>query len=54
MILPAAVIVGLVAHYWLRSGKARWRVALERGMAPIGIGLVAGSGLVVARSVDSG
>lgn len=52
MLLPASLLVGLVARGWQASGKARWHTALERGMAPIGVGLVAASGLVVADSVD--
>jgi len=52
MILPAAILVYVTARLWHAGDRARWRAALERGLAPIAVGLVATSGIVVARSVD--
>ena len=52
MILPAAVVVYGCSRFWHASEQARWRIAFERGLAPIAVGLVAASGLVVARSAD--
>jgi chromate transporter len=52
MVLPTAVLVWAVTRLWLRSGHARWHLALERGIAPVAVGLVAASGVVIARSVD--
>ncbi len=52
MILPAAILVGVVTRMWLRTGHARWHAALEHGIAPIAVGLVAASGVVIAGSVD--
>jgi chromate transporter len=52
MILPAGVLVHLFARFWQSSTQARWHVALERGMAPVAVGLVAASGTVIARSTD--
>ena len=43
-----------MTRLWLHSGNARWHVALEHGLAPIGVGLVAAAGLIVARTVDHG
>lgn len=53
MIIPSSLVVVIVARFWIASGAARWHVALERGIAPIAIGLVASSGLIIARSVDT-
>lgn len=52
IILPAAILVWVVARLWLRTGHARWHTALERGIAPVAVGLVAASGVVIATSVD--
>ncbi|WP_158742302.1 chromate transporter [Acidisphaera sp. L21] len=54
MIVPASVLVGVVTMLWLRTGHARWHVALERGIAPIAVGLVVASGIIIARTVDHG
>lgn len=52
MLLPAAVLVWIVTRLWLRTGHARWHTALEHGIAPIAVGLVAASGVIIAASVD--
>ena len=52
MILPAAVLVYGCSRFWHASERAPWRVAFERGLAPVAVGLVAASGLIVARSAD--
>ena len=52
MIVPAAILVWIVARVWLRTGHARWHAALEHGIAPVAVGLVAASGVVIAASVD--
>lgn len=54
MIVPASVLVWIVTKVWLRSGHARWHVALEHGIAPVAVGLVAASGIVIAGSIDHG
>ncbi len=54
MILPAALLVYVTGRLWYRSSGAKWHLALERGLAPIAVGLAATSGVVVARSVDQG
>ncbi len=53
MIIPSSLLVAVVGRFWIASGTARWHMALERGIAPIAIGLVASSGLIIARSVDT-
>ena len=52
MLVPAAILVWIVTRLWLRTGKARWHKALEHGIAPIAVGLVAASGVIIAASVD--
>ena len=53
MVLPAGVLVFIIARFWLNTGKARWHAALEHGLAPVGVGLVAASGIVIAHSIDT-
>jgi chromate transporter len=52
MILPAGVVVHLVARFWQSSSGARWHLAMERGLAPVAIGLVAASGAIIARTTE--
>ena len=54
MIVPSSVVVWIVTKLWLRSGHARWHVALEHGMAPVAVGLVAASGVIITHSIDHG
>lgn len=52
MVLPAGVLVFICARSWQRAASAPWRVAFEHGMAPIAVGLVAASGIIIARGAD--
>ena len=52
MVLPAAIVVYGCSRFWHAAEHARWRIAFERGLAPVAVGLVAASGLIVARSAD--
>ena len=53
MVLPACLVMFVAARLWLRAGHARWRVAVEEGLAPIAIGLILSSAIVIARSTES-
>ena len=52
MILPAGLIVYAFARSWQGAKEARWRTAFEKGLAPIAVGLILASGVVVSRSAD--
>ena len=52
MILPAAILVAVVSRVWSVGEHSPWHVAVERGLAPIAIGLIAASGIVIAGTVD--
>jgi chromate transporter len=52
MIVPAGALVYICARQWQRAPTAAWRVAFEHGLAPVAVGLIAASGLIVARSAD--
>ncbi len=54
MAIPSCILAWAVTRLWLQTGHARWHVALEHGLAPIGVGLIAAAGFIVARVVDHG
>jgi chromate transporter len=54
MILPAGLLVYFTARFWNSAKEAKWRKAVERGFAPLTVGLVLASGVIVAKSADHG
>lgn len=54
MVGPSCVLTYWVTRGWERFRHSSWRVAAEHGLAPITVGLVAASVLVIARSADHG
>lgn len=54
MCLPSCSLTFCVTRARSRFLGSRWLVAIERGLAPVTIGLVFASALVVTRSADHG
>ena len=54
MFLPSAVLTFAASLAWERFRDAKWRVAAEKGLAPITVGLLLASGLVITRAADHG
>ncbi len=52
MTVPASILAWIVTRFWLKSGKSWWHDAFEHGLSPIGVGLVAAAGFIVARGID--
>jgi chromate transporter len=52
MILPAAALVFLVSRMWNRAADSPLRHAIERGFAPLTVGLVLASGYVMSHAAD--
>ena len=52
MIVPSCVLVFLLARIWQGSGDAAWHKVLEKGLSPVGLGLIAAAGLVLSRSIN--
>jgi len=50
MMLPAGILMILVARIWQRTSARDWHVALERALGPIAIGLIVASGWIVAEN----
>ena len=51
---PTCVLAFVVSRVWDRSKAARWRVALQNGLIPVALGLIAASAIVIARTADHG
>ena len=49
---PTCVMAFLVARVWDRFKGARWRIAIQAGLVPVSLGLIAASAFVVARAAD--
>ena len=49
---PPAVLTAVASRAWSRSRDAKWRVAVEHGLAPVTVGLIFASGLTIARASD--
>lgn len=52
MILPAAILVYALTRIWQKAQKSRLRHAVEKGFAPLTVGLILGSSLVMSRAAD--
>ena len=52
MIVPAASLMYVVAMFWQKAQKAKWRVAVEKGFAPLTVGLIMATSLVMSRAAD--
>jgi chromate transporter len=47
---PACVLAFFLGRLWQRFKTARWRIAIQAGMAPISIGLIGATAVVVTRA----
>jgi len=52
MIVPAASLMYVVTMFWQKAQKAKWRVAVEKGFAPLTVGLIMATSLVMSRTAD--
>jgi len=49
---PSSILTYAVAHAWERFRDAPWRIAIQRGLAPVTVGLILASGYVLTRAAD--
>lgn len=49
---PTCVLAFFVASVWERFKEARWRIAVQTGLVPLSLGLIAASAFVLARAAD--
>jgi chromate transporter len=52
MVIPAAGVVFVVTQFWQRAQRSRWRIAVEKGFAPMTVGLILATSLVMSRTAD--
>ena len=52
MIVPAALLMYLVTLSWQRALKSKLRIAVEKGFAPLTVGLILATSLVMSRAAD--
>jgi chromate transporter len=52
MIVPAASLMYVVTLFWKKAQKAKWRIAVENGFAPLTVGLIMATSLVMSRAAD--
>jgi chromate transporter len=53
-ILPSSIAVYAFAHLHVRGGDAPWKTIALRGLAPLTVGLVLASGVVLAQGAGAG
>jgi chromate transporter len=51
---PACAFAIFVSKVWDRFKNARWRLAIQAGLVPVSVGLLAASALVVVRAASTG
>jgi chromate transporter len=49
---PSSVLTYYVAHFWERFREAPARIAVQRGLAPVTVGLVLSAGYVLTSATD--
>ncbi|HET9902147.1 MAG TPA: chromate transporter [Xanthobacteraceae bacterium] len=49
---PSCLVTYLAARTWQRFEEAPWRAAVQAGLVPISVGLIAASAFVLARAAD--
>jgi chromate transporter len=52
MIMPAATLVYVLTLFWQKAQKSRVRMAVEKGFAPLTVGLILATALVMSRTAD--
>jgi chromate transporter len=52
MIIPAATLLYVLTLFWQKAQKSRLRHAVEKGFAPLTVGLILATSLVMSRAAD--
>lgn len=52
MVVPAASLMYIVTLFWQKAQKAKWRIAVEKGFAPLTVGLILATCLVMSKAAD--
>lgn len=49
---PSSIVTVIALRLWMRFKDRAWRPAVQAGLVPIAVGLVAASATIIARAVD--
>ena len=49
---PSSIVTVVTLRLWQRFNNYQWRRAIQTGLVPISVGLVAASATVISRSID--
>ena len=49
---PSSIVTVIALRLWRHSKDKPWRAAVQAGLVPISVGLVAASAVIIARAVD--
>ncbi len=52
MVGPSCLLTFFVSRAWDRFKDARWRIAVQAGLVPVALGLIAASAYVLVRAAD--
>jgi chromate transporter len=52
MVTPAAALMYVVTVFWQKTHESRLRYAVEKGFAPLTVGLILATALVMSRAAD--
>ncbi|HNA51506.1 MAG TPA: chromate transporter, partial [Mycobacterium sp.] len=52
MVVPGAILMYLVTLSWQKAQKSKLRRAVEKGFAPLTVGLIMATSLVMSRAAD--
>ena len=52
ILAPSSLLMYVASLTWERFRTAKWRIAFEKGLAPVSLGLLFSSGFTVVRSAD--
>ena len=52
MVIPAASQVYGITLFWQQAEESKWRIAVEKGFAPLTVGLILATSLVMSRAAD--
>jgi chromate transporter len=50
---PTCVVAFFATRTWDRFKDAPWRIAIQAGLVPVSLGLIAASAFVLARAADN-
>jgi chromate transporter len=54
MTVPAALFAFIVYRMFDRFKRSRWRMAIQAGLVPVSIGLIASTAVILTRAADHG